>query len=82
MIGKLIVEQIQKCFNDNSLWTPAPHGFQKEIPCNTQLLEVIADFQSFTDLGIPFDNVYIDLSKAFDRVSIPLILCKCATYNL
>jgi len=74
VMAKLIVERIQKFFDDNSLWSPAQHGLRKRRSCNSQLLEVIADFQGFADLGIPFDCVYTDISKAFDKVSIPLLL--------
>ena len=56
--------------------------FQKRRSCHTQLLEVIVDFQGFADLGTPFDCVYIDFSEALDKVSIPLLLRKCAMYNL
>ena len=56
--------------------------FEKNRSCNTQLLEVILDFQRFADLAIPFDCIYIDFSKAFDKVSIPTLLKKCAAYKL
>ena len=56
--------------------------FRKRRSCNTQLLEVIVDFQGLADLGTPFDCVYIDFYEALDKVSIPLLLCKFAMYNL
>ena len=56
--------------------------FEKNRSCNTQLLEVILDFQRFADLAIPFDCIYIDFSKAFDKVSIRILLKKCAAYKL
>ena len=40
------------------------------------------DFQRFADLAIPFDCIYIDFSKAFDKVSIPTFLKKCIAYKL
>ncbi|XP_065571513.1 uncharacterized protein LOC136034304 [Artemia franciscana] len=79
---KLIVSRVQKYFDGNHLWNPAQHGFRKNRSCNTQLLEVILDFQRFADLAISFDCIYIDFSKAFDKVSIPIRLKKCATYKL
>ena len=56
--------------------------FEERKSFNTKVLEEIVDFQGFADLGIPFDCVYIDFSKAFDKVSIPLLLHKCVIYKL
>ena len=79
---KLIVSRVQKYFDENHLWNPAQHGFRKSRSCNTQLFEVILDCQRFADLAMPFDCIYIDFSKAFDKVSIPILLQKFVAYKL
>ena len=82
VMEKLIVSRVQKYFGEYYLWNPTQHGFRKSRSCNTQLLEVILDFQRFADLAIPFDCIYIDFSKAFDKVSMPILFQKCSAYKL
>ena len=74
VMEKLIVKRIQNYFESNLLWHPSQHGFRKKRSCNTQLLEVITDFHRMADEGLRFDCIYIDFSKAFDKISVPLSL--------
>ena len=69
-------------FESNLLWHSSQHGFCKKCSCNTQLLEVITDFHRMADEGLRFYCIYIDFSKAFDKISIPLLLQKCEVYHL
>jgi hypothetical protein len=70
---KIVMSRIQAHVEENNLWNSAQHGFRKRRSCNTQLLEVIHDFQLINN-GILFDCIYIDFSKAFDKISIPLLI--------
>ena len=79
---KLIVKRIQNYLESNLLWHPSQHGFRKKRSCNTQLLEVITDFHRMADEGLRYDCIHIDFSKAFDKISIPLLLQKCEVYHL
>ena len=74
MIDKLIVSCVQKYFDENHLWNPTQHGFPKCKFCNTKLLVVILDFQRFVDLAISSDCIYINFLKAFEKVSITILL--------
>ena len=82
IMEKLIVKRIQNYFESNLLWHPSQHGFCKKRSCNTQLLEVITDFHRMADEGLMFDCIYIDFSKAFNKISILLLLQKCEVYHL
>ena len=82
IMEKLIVKRIQNCFKSNLLWHPFQHGFHKKRSCNTQLLEVITDFHRIADEGLRFDCIYLDFSKAFDKISILPLLQKCEVYHL
>ena len=43
-------------------------GFRTGYSCTTQLLELMEDFTNFYLMEIPFDCIYLDFAKAFDRV--------------
>ena len=55
---------------------------EKNRACNTQSLEVIKDFQNMADFGLKVDCSFIDFSKAFDKVSVSLLLEKWKKYEL
>ena len=44
------------------------HGFVKDKSCLTNLLETMDCIISILDSGAPVDVIYLDFSKAFDRV--------------
>ena len=44
------------------------YGFRKKRSCETQLLETINDLASALDVGHEVDVLFLDFSKAFDRV--------------
>ena len=45
-------------------------------------MEVITDFHRITDESLMFDCIYIDFSKAYDKISILLLLQKYEVYHL
>ena len=65
---------IQNYFEKDSLWNMAQHGFKKNRSWNTQLTQVIKDFQKMADSGLKFDCIYIDFCKAFDKDSMSLLV--------
>ena len=84
---KLIAKRIQNYFESNLLWHPSQHSFckkkkKKKHSCNTQLLEVVANFHRMENEGLIFDCIYVDLTKVFNKISIPLLLQKCEVYHL
>ena len=48
---------------------PCHHGFVPGKSCVTQLIEVFEQIGSKLDSGEQIDMIYLDLSKAFDKVS-------------
>ena len=51
--------------------TPFQHGFRPgySLGQDTQLLMVSEDFSTYMELHSDFDCIYLDFTKAFDRVS-------------
>ena len=50
------------------LITHHQHGCRAGHSCTTQLLELMDNFTNFYEMEIPFDCIYLDFAKAFDRV--------------
>ena len=53
---------------DNNLFAKSQNGFLAGKSCVTQLLELLEDVTIALDRGEDVDVIYLDLSKAFDRV--------------
>ena len=47
---------------------PSQHGFWKGRSCLTNLLVYLDKVTMYIDQGLPVDSIYLDFSKAFDRV--------------
>ena len=43
---------------------------------------MINDFLLMVDNGILFDCIYVSFSKAFDQISITLLIKKCQLYGI
>ena len=48
---------------------PCQHGFMPGKSCITKLIEVFEQIRSKLDRGEQIDAIYLDISKAFDKVS-------------
>ena len=49
------------------------HGFQPQKNCSTQLIQIYHNILEALDKRNVIDSVYLDFSKAFDKVSHPLL---------
>ena len=52
------------------------HGFIRGKSCTTQLLEVLDQIGSYLDTNNQTDIIYLDMSKAFDKVNPQLLIFK------
>lgn len=76
----LIRDKLLVFLESNSLLSKYQHGFRSGHSCLTQLLEIMEDFTDFYDQHVSFDCIYLDFSKAFDRVPHERLLTK--VYNM
>ena len=75
----LIRDKLVVFLDDNSILCRQQHGFRSGHSCATQLLEIMEDFTTYYDMSIPYDCIYLDFAKAFDRVPHNRLLTK--VYN-
>ena len=68
VMESLINDRITEYLTQNNLINKTQHGFMKSKSCSTNLLEFLELVLGKVDAGIPMDVVYLDFSKAFDKV--------------
>ncbi len=61
-------DQICQHLDKYNLINSSQHGFTKGKSCLTNLLEFLEDVTLALDKGEPVDAIYLDFSKAFDKV--------------
>ena len=79
-VGKLLEKIMRSKMLDhlmeNKLLSKDQHGFYSKRSCMTNLIETLDYITDMNDLGIPVDEVFLDFSKAFDKVSHKHLLSK------
>ena len=65
----IIRDEIIGHLQTNKLIKPSQHGFWKGRSCLTNLLVYLDKVTMYIYQGLPVDTIYLDCSKAFDRVS-------------
>ena len=58
------------------------HGFMKRKSCLTNLLDFFEYVTSEVDRGNPVDTIYLDFSKAFDKVPHKRLLAKLKSHKI
>ena len=58
------------------------HGFRHKRSCETQLILTIHDLAKNLDSGLQSDVIFLDFSKAFDKVNHKLLLHKLDHYGI
>lgn len=58
------------------------HGFRKSFSCETQLLCFTHSLHAILDRGSRVDCIFLDFSKAFDKINHHLLLYKLRTLNI
>ena len=58
------------------------HGFIPGRSCTTQLVEVLNHIGSLLDSGKQTDVIFMDMSKAFDKVNLAALINKLSNYGI
>ena len=68
--------------NAQTLLLQSQHGFTKGKSCLTNLLLFVEDVTKAIDEGKPMDVIYLDFSKAFDKVPPQRLLHKTESHRI
>jgi hypothetical protein len=73
---RLISKQLMAFLEDNKLLSEKQHGFRSGRSCLSNLLETTNKWTSAVDSGTPCDAIFLDICKAFDKVSHNILIKK------
>ena len=76
MFEKLIFNEMFKIFNENNLISPKQSGFTPGDSCINQLISITHEIYESLDAWLEVKSVFLDISKAFDKVRHEGVLFK------
>ena len=82
ILERIIKRNLVDYIESNSLLNNSQHGFRKNKSCLTNLLEYIDYVSGELDRGNSVNVIYLDFSKAFDKISHNKLLCKLAYFGI
>lgn len=82
LIEHIIANRILEFLERHSILTSFQHGFRKGYSTVTQLVTVTHEFAKALDNNVQVDTIFLDLSKAFDKVPHDKLIQKLKNINL
>lgn len=82
MMEHIICSELNNFLDNRNVLTSFQHGFRKGLSTTTQLASTIHDFAQILDRGSQVDVLFIDFSKAFDKVPHCQLLFKLEKLGL
>ena len=68
--------------SSNNLLSDEQYGFRPGRSCATQLLNVLQEWTDYIECNESWDTVYLDLAKAFDKVSHTRLINKIKSFGI
>lgn len=82
LLEHVIYSHIATHLDQNSFFFSNQHGFRRGLSCETQLYEFSTDLHFNLDSSFQTDVIYLDFSKAFDRVPHRRLISKLSCLSI
>ena len=79
---RILRKAINNYLDENELMNPSQHGFRSGRSTMTQLLGYYESIMDILVEGHSVDSIYLDFSKAFDKVDHNILLAKLANLGI
>ena len=76
LVERVIAKKVIQHLEAENLYNNGQHGFRRGRSCLSQLLQHYQNILEYLSLGQDVDVVYLDFSKAFDKVDHNILLAK------
>ena len=78
----IVLSQLNDHLSRNNILSSLQHGFQARLSCETQLVLTFHDWANILNQRGQVDALFLDFSKAFDKVSHEKLLHKICQYGI
>lgn len=82
LLEHILYSHLVTFLETNSFFSPYQHGFRKTFSCETPLLCFTHNLNTILDRGSCADCLFLDFSKAFDKVCHKSLLVKLSQLNI
>lgn len=82
LIEHIIASHVYNHLESNCFFFHNQHGFRKSLSCETQLLEFTTDLHFNMNNNLQTDCIFLDFSKAFDRVAHCRLIAKLTALRI
>ena len=84
ILEKMIFDSIMRFLNEKKLLSDAQSGFKPSDSCEYQLLSIVHDIYKSFDCNLPSEvrGIFLDISKAFDRVCQDGLIYKIKSFGI
>lgn len=82
LLEHIIASHVFRHLESNNFFFLNQHGFRKGFSCETQLLELTTELHSNMNSNLQTDCIFLDFSKAFDRVAHCRLISKLSALRL